>query len=128
VAQNEGVDIRSYDVIYKLVDDIEAALSGLLEPAYKEQIDGHAEVIQTFKAGKRVIAGSKVTDGKIARSAQVRVQRGGKMVFSGLIESLRRGKDDVRDVAQGYECGILFEDFNEIEAGDIVEVFSMVRV
>ena len=128
VAQNEGVDIRSYDVIYKLVDDIEAALSGLLEPVYKEQIDGHAEVIQTFKAGKRVIAGSKVTDGKIARSAQVRIQRGGKIVFSGLIESLRRGKDDVREVAQGYECGILFEDFNEVEAGDIVEVFSMVRV
>jgi translation initiation factor IF-2 len=128
VAQNEGVDIRSYDVIYKLVDDIEAALSGLLEPVYKEQIDGHAEVVQTFKAGKRVIAGSKVTDGKIARSAQVRIQRGGKIVFSGLIESLRRGKDDVREVAQGYECGILFEDFNDVEAGDIVEVFSMVRV
>ena len=69
-----------------------------------------------------------MTDGKITRSAQVRVQRVGKVVFTGLIESLRRGKDDVRDVAQGYECGILFEDFNEPEAGDIVEAFSMVRV
>src|SRR5579884_924562 len=90
VAQNEGVDIRSYDVIYKLVDDIEAALKGLLEPEYKEQVDGHAEVVQTFKAGKRIIAGCRVTDGKIVRSSKVRVQRGGKVVFEGLVESLRR--------------------------------------
>ena len=128
VAANEGVDIRSYNVIYKLVDDIEAALNGLLEPVYREQIDGHAEVVQTFKAGKRIIAGCRVTDGKLARSAQVRVQRGGKVVFTGLIESLRRGKDDVREVLQGFECGILLEDYNDMEAGDIVETFSMVRV
>jgi translation initiation factor IF-2 len=128
VAQNDGVDIRSYNVIYKLVDDIEAALKGLLEPVYKEQVDGHAEVLQTFKAGKRIIAGSKVTDGKLSRSSQVRVLRGGKVVFTGLVESLRRGKDDVRDVAQGFECGILLEDFNDVQEGDIVESFSMVRV
>jgi translation initiation factor IF-2 len=128
VAANEGVDIRSYNVIYKLVDDIEAALSGLLEPVYKEQIDGHAEVVQLFKAGKRNIAGCRVTDGKITRSAQVRVTRNGAQVFNGLIESLRRGKDDVREVLQGFECGILLEDYNELQAGDVIETYSMVRV
>jgi len=128
LAQNEGVDIRSYDVIYKLLDDIDAALQGMLEPVYKEQIDGHAEIMQTFKAGKRIIGGARVTDGKIVRSSQIRVLRGGKEVFSGLLESLRRGKDDVREVAQGFECGILVEDFNELEVGDVVEAFSKVRV
>lgn len=128
VAANEGVDIRTYAVIYKLVDDIEAALKGLLEPVYQEQVDGHAEVVQVFKAGRRQIAGCKITDGKMTRSAQVRLLRGGKIAFTGLIESLRRGKDDVREVNQGYECGILLEDFNDIQAGDVIETFSMVRV
>ncbi len=128
VAANSGVDIRSYNVIYKLMDDIEAALKGLLEPVYKEQIDGHAEVLQLFKAGRRNIAGCRITDGKFVRSSQVRLQRGGKVVFTGLLESLRRGKDDVREVAQGFECGILLEDFNEVEVGDVIEAFSKVRV
>ncbi|WIG57982.1 MAG: Translation initiation factor 2 [Ktedonobacterales bacterium] len=128
VAANEGVDIRTYTVIYKLVDDIEAALQGLLEPVYKEQVDGHAEVIQTFKAGKRMIGGCKITSGKLTRSSRVRVMRGGKEVFNGLIESLRRGKDDVREVLSGFECGILLEDYNDLQAGDIVEAYSMVRV
>ena len=128
VASNEGVDIRTYTVIYKLVDDIEAALKGLLEPVYQEQVDGHAEVIQVFKAGRRQIAGCKITDGKLTRSAQARVLRGGKLVFTGLIESLRRGKDDVREVSQGYECGILLEDYNDVQMGDVIETFSMVRV
>ncbi|MGZ3638559.1 MAG: hypothetical protein ACXVCX_12060, partial [Ktedonobacterales bacterium] len=128
VAANEGVDIRSYNVIYKLVDDIDAALKGLLEPVYREQVDGHAEVLQLFKAGKRLIAGCRITDGKLVRSAQVRVERGGKVVFTGLIESLRRGKDDVREVLQGFECGILLEDYNDMQVGDIVEAYSMVRV
>jgi translation initiation factor IF-2 len=127
-AQNAGVDIRPYDIIYKLLDDIDAALKGMLEPVYKEQVDGHAEILQTFKAGKRVIGGARITDGKIVRSSQVRVLRGDKEVFSGLIESLRRGKDDVREVATGFECGILLEDFNDVEVGDIVEAFSKVRV
>jgi translation initiation factor IF-2 len=129
LAAVEGVDIRSYNVIYKMVDDIEAALKGLLEPVYREQVDGHAEVMQTFKAGRTmVIAGCRVTDGKITRSSQVRLQRGGKVIFTGLIQSLRRGKDDVREVATGFECGIVLEDYNEFEVGDIVEVFSKVRV
>ncbi len=129
LAQIEGVDIRSYTVIYKLVEDIEAALQGLLEPVYKEQVDAHAEVIQLFKAGRTlVIAGSKVTDGKLTRGAQVRVNRKNEVVYTGTIQSLRRGKDDVREVATGFECGVTFEDFNALEVGDIIETYSKVRV
>jgi translation initiation factor IF-2 len=129
LASIQGVDIRSYNIIYKLVEDIEAALKGLLEPVYREQVDGHAEVMQLFKVGRQVIIGGcRITDGKIVRSSQVRVQRGGQTVFTGLIESIRRGKDDVREVAQGYECGIILEDYNALEVGDIIEAFSKVRV
>jgi translation initiation factor IF-2 len=129
LAQIEGVDIRSYTVIYKLVEDIEAALQGLLEPVYKEQVDGHAEVAQIFKAGRTlVIGGCRVTDGKLVRSAQVRVLRKGEIVYTGEIQSLRRGKDDVREVASGFECGVTLEGFNALEIGDIVETFSKVRV
>jgi translation initiation factor IF-2 len=127
-AQREKVDIRYYDVIYKLIEDIEAALTGMLEPTYREVIDGHAEVLQTFKAGKNIVAGCRVTDGKITRSASIRVMRKGEKVHEGHIASLRRGKDDVREVATGYECGILLEGFNAIEIGDILESFSQERV
>ncbi len=128
-AQKEGVEIRYYNVIYKLIDDIQAALTGMLEPVYREVVEGHAEVIQIFKAGKNiVIAGCRVTDGKIARSSRARVMRKGTKVFEGLIASLRRGKDDVREIASGYECGIVLEDFNEFEVGDIIEAFAQERV
>jgi len=111
------------------VDDIQLALTGLLEPVYREQVDGHAEVLQLFKAGRStLIGGCRVTDGKITRSAQVRVQRGGKTVWTGGIESLRRGKDDVREVLSGFECGIVLDGYTELEVGDIVEAFSKVRV
>src|SRR6266581_3833430 len=128
-AQKEGVQIRYYDVIYKLMDDIQAALTGMLEPTYREVIEGHAEVMQTFKAGKNtIIAGCRVTDGKITRSSSARVLRKNTKVFDGKIASLRRGKDDVREVASGYECGIVLEDFSEIEVGDIIESFYQERV
>ncbi|HEX8730730.1 MAG TPA: translation initiation factor IF-2, partial [Ktedonobacterales bacterium] len=128
LAQIEGVDIRSYEVIYKLVEDIEAALQGLLEPVYKEQIDGHAEVIQIFKAGRQlVIGGCRVTDGKLTRGSQVRVRRKNETVYTGEIQSLRRGKDDVREVLTGFECGVTLEEFNALEIGDIVETYSRVR-
>jgi len=128
-AQKEGVDIRYYEVIYKLIDDIQAALVGMLEPTYREVIDGHAEVLQTFKAGKTtVIAGCRITDGKITRSSQARILRKSEKVFEGKIASLRRGKDDVREVATGYECGIVMEEFTAFEAGDIIEAFSQERV
>ena len=127
-AQKEGVEIRYYNVIYKLTDDIQAALAGMLEPTYREVVDGHAEVLQTFPTKKIVIAGCRITDGKIMRSSHARVMRKGEKVFDGLIASLRRGKDDVREVASGYECGILLEDFNDFEIGDIIEAFSQERV
>ncbi len=128
-AQKEGVEIRYYNVIYKLIDDIQAALTGMLEPVFREVVEGHAEVIQIFKAGKNiVIAGCRVTDGRIARSSRARVLRKNTKVFEGLIASLRRGKDDVREITSGYECGIVLEDFNEFEVGDIIESFAQERV
>jgi translation initiation factor IF-2 len=128
-AQREGVDIRYYNIIYKLTDDIQAALQGMLEPTYREVIEGHAEVIQIFKAGKTtVIAGCRVTDGKITRSSQVRIMRKTEKVFDGKLTSIRRGKDDVREVATGYECGLVIEDFTTFEIGDIIEAFAQERV
>jgi translation initiation factor IF-2 len=128
-AQKEGVDIRYYDVIYKLTDDIQAALRGMLEPTLREVIEGHAEILQTFKVGRNtVIAGCRVTDGKITRSSQARVLRKNVKVYEGKITSLRRGKDDVREVAMGYECGIVLEDFTDFEVGDVIEAFTQERV
>jgi translation initiation factor IF-2 len=129
LAQKEGVDIRYYNIIYKLLDDIQAALTGMLEPTYREVIEGHAEVQQVFKAGKNlVIAGCRVLDGKITRSSQARMTRNKELVFDGKIASLRRGKDDVREVATGYECGIVLEDFNGFEVGDLIEAYYKERV
>ncbi len=123
-AQKEGVEIRYYDVIYQLVEDIEAALKGLLEPTYHEVIEGHAEVLQLFRSGKNVvIAGCRVTDGKVTRASQVRVLRNGAKVHESRVASLRRGKDDVREVAAGYECGMIIEGFNSVQVGDIIEAF-----
>ncbi|HEV2660835.1 MAG TPA: translation initiation factor IF-2, partial [Ktedonobacteraceae bacterium] len=128
-AQKEGVDIRYYNVIYKLTDDIQAALVGMLDPTFREVVEGHAEVVQIFKAGKNiVIAGCRITDGKITRSSQARILRKGEKVHEGKIGSLRRGKDDVREVNTGYECGIILEDFTEFEVGDIIEAFAQEKV
>ncbi|MDQ2903726.1 MAG: translation initiation factor IF-2, partial [Chloroflexota bacterium] len=128
-AQKERVDIRYYNVIYQLTDDIQAALTGMLEPTYREVLEGHAEVVQVFKAGKTlVIAGCRITDGKITRASQARIERKGTKVYTGKVASLRRGKDDVREVLTGYECGIVLEDFNEYEVGDIIETFAQEKV
>jgi len=129
LAQKESVEIRYYNIIYKLIDDIQAALTGMLEPTYREVIAGHAEVQQVFKAGKStIIAGCRVLDGKITRSAQARIMRKKEKVYDGKIASLRRGKDDVREVASGYECGIVLEEFTGYEVGDIIEVYAQERV
>jgi translation initiation factor IF-2 len=129
LAQKENVEIRYYDIIYKLTDDIQAALTGMLEPTYREVIEGHAEVQQTFKAGKStVIAGCRVTDGKITRSSQARILRKKDLAYDGKIASLRRGRDDVREVATGYECGIVLDDFTDFEVGDIIEAYAQERV
>jgi translation initiation factor IF-2 len=129
LAQKEHVEIRYYNIIYKLTDDIQAALTGMLEPTYHEVIEGHAEVQQTFKAGKStIIAGCRVVDGKITRSSQARILRKKDLVYDGKIASLRRGRDDVREVASGYECGIVLDDFSDFEVGDIIEAYAQERV
>lgn len=124
-AEAEGVDIRRYDIIYKLTDDIEAALKGMLEPEIVEVVEGRAEVRQLFRVGKTaVIAGCYVTDGRIVRHGQARVWRGGKVIASDRIEGLRRFKDDVREVAQNFECGISLAGYNDLVEGDIIECFT----
>jgi translation initiation factor IF-2 len=125
-AEVEGVSIRYYDVIYNLVDDVGKALKGLLEPSYREVIDGRAEVRAIFSSGKRAqVAGVYVTEGKITRGSSVRVQRKGETVTESVVSSLRRFKDDVREVAAGYECGVGVRDFNKFEEGDVLELFRV---
>ena len=127
-AESEGVEIRLYDIIYKLTDDIDAALKGLLEPEIVEVIEGRAEVRQVFRVGKgQVIAGSYVTEGRIVRGG-ARVWRGGKIIATDRIESLRRFRDDVREVAANYECGIGLAGFHDLEEGDIIECFTQQTV
>lgn len=128
VAEHENVDIRFYDIIYKLVDEIKSAMTGLLAPVSREVYLGQAEVRKLFSVPKvGVIAGSHVVDGKITRSAGIRILRDGVVVHTGKIASLRRLKDDVKEVLKGYECGIGLENFNDIKEGDIIEAFETVE-
>jgi translation initiation factor IF-2 len=128
-AEAEKVDVRQYDIIYKLTDDISAALRGLLEPEQVETIEGRAEVRKIFHVGKvAIIAGCYVTDGRIVRSGGVRVWRGGKVILTDKIESLRRMKDDVREVATTFECGITLVGTNDLVEGDIIECFTQQMV
>jgi translation initiation factor IF-2 len=121
-----GVDVRLYDVIYKLTDDVGAALQGMLAPKLIEQVQGHAEVRMVIKAGKAgFVAGSYVTDGRILRGGSVRLFRGGKLVDEGRVESLKRFKDDVREVSAGFECGIGLGNL-DIAEGDVIECYEMV--
>ncbi len=127
-AEVEGVDVRLYEIIYKLTDDIDAALKGLLEPEIVEVVEGRAEVRQIFQVGKNtVIAGSYVTDGRIVRG-NARVWRGGKVIATDKIDSLRRFRDDVREVATSYECGIGLAGFHDLQEGDIIECFTSASV
>jgi translation initiation factor IF-2 len=124
-AEAEGVDVRLYDIIYKLTDDIDAALKGMLEPEMVEVVEGRAEVRQIFRVGKStVIAGCFVTDGRIVRTGGVRVYRNGKVVATDRIDSLRRFRDDVREVAQNLECGIGLATYNDLVEGDIIECYT----
>ncbi|OEG00443.1 translation initiation factor IF-2 [Vulcanibacillus modesticaldus] len=128
-AEREKVDIRLHRIIYNVIEEIEAALRGMLDPEYEEVITGRADVRQIFKASNiGTIAGCMVTEGKIVRSASVRVIRDGVVIFEGKIDSLKRYKDDVKEVAQGYECGITIEKFNDIKDGDIIESFVLEAV
>ncbi len=129
VAEDQKVDIRLYRVIYNAIDDITAAMKGMLDPVYAEKVIGHAEIRQLFKAsGVGTIGGSYVTDGKFVRNAQVRIIRDGVVVYDGELATLRRFKDDVKEVNSGYECGLLFNKFNDIKEGDIVEAFVMEEI
>ena len=129
IADREKVDVRLYRVIYNAIEDIEAAMKGMLDPEYEEKVIGHAEVRQTFKAsGVGVIAGSYVLDGKIVRGSKVRISREGEQIFEGELASLKRFKDDVKEVATGYECGLVFEGFNDVAVEDQIEAYIMVEV
>ena len=124
LAEAEGVDIRCYEVIYNLVDDVEKAMKGMLEPTYVEVVEGHAEVRAIFTTAKRgKAAGVYVTDGKLTRGAQARIMRNGEVIFETSVASLKRFKDDVKEVATGFECGLGIEGFSEFEAGDIIELY-----
>ncbi len=129
IAERSGVDVRTYRVIYDIIEEVKAALSGMLAPEFKEVVLGHAEVRQTIHVpGVGTIAGSYITDGKVARNAEIRVVRDGIVIFEDKISSLKRFKDDAKEVAQGYECGIGLERFNDIKEGDVLEAFVMEEV
>ena len=127
-AERENVDVRLYRVIYNAIEDVEAAMKGMLDPIFEEQVLGHAEVRQTFKAsGVGTIAGAYVLDGIFERDCSARIIRDGIVVFEGKLASLKRFKDDVKEVKAGYECGFVFEKYNDIKEGDQVEAFKMVE-
>lgn len=128
-ADRENVDLRLYRVIYNAIEDVEAAMKGMLDPIFEEKVLGHAEVRQVFKAsGLGTIAGSYVLDGKITRGSSARIIRDGVVIFDGALASLKRFKDDVKEVATGYECGLVFEKFNDVKEFDQVEIYIMAEV
>ncbi|WP_278925720.1 translation initiation factor IF-2 [Staphylococcus auricularis] len=128
-AEEENVDMRLHRVIYNVIEEIESAMKGMLDPEYEEKVIGEVEVRQTFKVSKvGTIAGSYVTEGKITRNAGVRVIRDGIVQYEGEINTLKRFKDDVKEVAQGYECGITLEKYNDVKEGDVIEAFELVEV
>ena len=128
-AEREKVDLRLYRVIYSAIEDIERAMKGMLDPIFEEKVLGHAEIRQIFKAsGVGNIAGSYVLDGIFQRGCKVRISREGKQIYEGELASLKRFKDDVKEVKTGYECGLVFDKFNDIQELDIVEAYTMVEV
>ncbi|QSF42896.1 translation initiation factor IF-2 [Paenibacillus tianjinensis] len=128
-AEQEKVDVRLHNIIYNVIEEIESAMKGMLDPVFKENIIGHAEVRNVFKISKvGSVAGCMVTDGKITRNAELRLIRSGIVVFEGKIDTLKRFKDDAKEVAQGYECGITLERYNDLQEGDIIEAFIMEKV
>src|SRR5699024_541922 len=128
-ADSEKADLRLHRVIYQAIEEMEAAMKGLLDPEYEEKVIGQAEVRETFKVSKiGTIAGSYVTDGKVTRNSEVRGIRDGIVQYEGEILALKRFKDDVREVVQNYECGITIKDYNDIKVGDIIEAFIMEEI
>ena len=128
-AERAGVDVRMYRVIYDAIGEVEAAMKGMLAPKFKEALIGHAEVRQTYKvSGVGTVAGCYVQDGKVQRGCKVRVVRDNIVVFEGDLASLRRFKDDVKEVAAGYECGLQVDKYNDVKVGDVIEVFVMEEI
>ncbi len=128
-AEREGVDIRLYKVIYSAIEDVSAAMKGMLDPIFEEKVLGHAEVRQIFKAsGIGNIAGSYILDGIFERGCKCRITREGKQIYEGALASLKRFKDDVKEVKTGFECGLVFEGFNDIAEFDQIEAYKMVEV
>ena len=129
VADREGVEIRSYAIIYRAIEELRAAMEGMLEPEEVEDQTATVEVRQTFRASKvGTIAGSYVTDGKVVRGARVRLVRDGTVVYDGEIASLRRFNEDAREVASGFECGIVLKDFADVKEGDVLEAYATRKV
>lgn len=129
MAEHEGIEIRTYRVIYDIINDVEAAMKGMLDPEYKEVVLGTVEIRETFKVpGVGIIGGAYVTNGKVVRNAEVRLVRDGVVIHEGKISSLKRFKDDAKEVNQGYECGIGIENYNDIKVGDIIECFEMQEI
>ena len=129
IAEQEGVDLRLYRVIYQAIEDVEAAMKGMLDPVFEEKVIGHAEVRQTFKSSDvGTIAGGYVLDGMFQRNCKVRITRGEEQIYEGVLASLKRFKDDVKEVKAGYECGLVFEDFSDVKEEDRVEAYIMVEV
>jgi translation initiation factor IF-2 len=129
VAEREGVEIRYYTVIYRAIEELRSAMQGMLAPEEVEETLGTAEVRQTFRASRvGVIAGSHVTDGRIARGSKVRLVRDGTVVYEGEIQSLRRFNEDVREVAAGFDCGIVLRDFADVKDGDVIEAYATRQV
>ena len=129
VAESENIDIRFYNIIYNLIDEVKAALTGMLDPEFREVTDGYGEVRAIFRLpGREQAAGVYITDGRAIRNSKVRVLRNGAVVHDGSISSLKRFKDDVREVATGFECGLQIQGFNEFEDGDNVEFYHREQV
>ena len=129
IAEREKVDVRLYKVIYQAIEDVEAAMKGMLDPVFEEKVIGHAVIRQLFKAsGVGTIAGSYVLDGKFQRGCSCRITREGEQIYEGPLASLKRFKDDVKEVAAGYECGLVFEKFNDLQEDDQIEAYMMVEV
>eukprot|EP01093_Parvamoeba_rugata_P017559 TRINITY_DN7102_c0_g2_i1.p1 TRINITY_DN7102_c0_g2~~TRINITY_DN7102_c0_g2_i1.p1 ORF type:complete len:143 (-),score=40.71 TRINITY_DN7102_c0_g2_i1:40-468(-) len=129
IAEKEEIDIRMYSIIYAAINDLKDAMEGMLSPEMKEEISGTAEIRETFKISKiGTIAGCMVTSGKIFRNSNIRLIRDGVVIYTGTLTSLKRFKDDVREVAKGYDCGLQIKNYNDINEGDIVEAFQEVAV
>ena len=125
-AEKDSVEIKTYRIIYDAIEDVKAAMIGMLDPEYKEVVNGKAEVRMTYKISNvGTIAGCYVTDGKIVRNSEIRVIRDGIVIFESKLASLKRFKDDAKEVAKGYECGLSVEKFNDLKEGDVIESYSM---